>query len=497
VREARLQITSHGEQVAASLRWDSERAGQAQATLGTRLQHQGGTWRWPADAPLTGTLRAQLPPVGAWSVLAPPGWRLRGTLDADATLSGTRSTPLWRGTLQARDLAVRSVVDGLDFSNGALRASLEGQRLNIDDFTLQGAGGNGGTLSAKGTLQWLPATGPTATLTSRLHLALDATAQALRVSTRADRRLVVSGHVTARLNEARLEIRGKLKADQALFTLPEDTTPQLGDDVRVRTKTTNPFPSEKTPAPATTAVRVTPDVALTLDFGSDFQVRGRGLLTRLAGSLELRSTPETEHVPSLTGDLHTVRGTYKAYGQQLDIEQGLLRFTGLLNNPALDILAIRPNLQQRVGVQISGTALSPVVRLYAEPDLPEAEKLAWLVLGRSAANGGAEAAVLQQAALALLGGSGKGLSGSLSEALGLDELSMRGATSNADGSSATGASVTLGKRISREFYVAYERSLAGTLGTFYLFYDLSRRFTLRAQTGEQSAVDLIYTFRYD
>jgi translocation and assembly module TamB len=152
---------------------------------------------------------------------------------------------------------------------------------------------------------------------------------------------------------------------------------------------------------------------------------------------------------------------------------------------------------QRVGVQISGNVLSPVVRLYAEPDLPDAEKLAWLVLGRSAANGGAESAVLQQAALALLGGNGKGLSSSLTEALGLDELSVRGSSAtNADGT-VSGATVTLGKRVSRDFYVAYERSLAGAFGTFYIFYDLSRRFTLRAQTGEQSAIDLIFTIRYD
>lgn len=34
-------------------------------------------------------------------------------------------------------------------------------------------------------------------------------------------------------------------------------------------------------------------------------------------------------------------------------------------------------------------------------------------------------------------------------------------------------------------------------GTLSIFYDLSRRFTLRAQTGEKSAVDLIFTIRYD
>ena len=103
----------------------------------------------------------------------------------------------------------------------------------------------------------------------------------------------------------------------------------------------------------------------------------------------------------------------------------MLRFTGPLDNPALDILAIRPNLSVRVGVQINGTALAPRVRLYSSPELPDAEKLAWLVLGRSAAAGGAESAVLQQAAIALLGSRG-GMSGGIAQAFGLDEISFRG-----------------------------------------------------------------------
>jgi translocation and assembly module TamB len=76
---------------------------------------------------------------------------------------------------------------------------------------------------------------------------------------------------------------------------------------------------------------------------------------------------------------------------------------------------------------------------------------------------------------------------------------MNGLVNSEDSAASTtaGATVTLGKRISRNFYVAYERSLAGAFSTFYVFYDLSRRFTLRGQTGEQSAVDLILTTRYD
>ena len=218
----------------------------------------------------------------------------------------------------------------------------------------------------------------------------------------------------------------------------------------------------------------------------------RGTLNLLGDSLV---------APRLLGTIATVGGEYAAYGQRLDIETGVLRFTGPIDNPTLNILAIRPNLTQRVGVEITGTALLPTVRLYAQPDLPDAEKLAWLVLGRSSAAGGAEAALLQQAALALLGSKSGSMSGGLAAALGLDELSFRAPSSNTSASSgistASEGAITLGKRFSRNFYAAYERSLSGTVGTLFMFYELSRRFTVRAQAGEQTAIDLIFTVPYE
>jgi len=139
------------------------------------------------------------------------------------------------------------------------------------------------------------------------------------------------------------------------------------------------------------------------------------------------------------------------------------------------------------------------VRLYADPDMPDADKLAWLVLGRSPAGGGAESAVLQQAAMALLGGSGKRLGGDLANALGLDEISVASGSRSATATSntATGTAITLGKRLSKDFYLVYESSLSGAFGSLYVFYDLSRRLTLRAQAGDVNALDLVYTVRRD
>ena len=504
LRQANVLVRMQNEQLTAELNWDSAQMGQAKAQLQSQLSRTSNGWQWAEQAPLSGSLRASLPQIGAWSVLAPPGWRVQGTLDADLTLSGTRSQPQWQGRLQADQLAARSAVQGIEFSQGQMQASLQGQTLVLERLSLRGAGAQGGELQGRGQVQFNSGSkSPASSGTNPLRTAdldLQIHAQNLRVSNRADRRLSVSGDVTARMSQGQLQLRGGLKADQALFVLPDNSTPSLGDDVVVFRPGMGELNLSALTAPVepngpSNSWLGVPDVRVMLDLGTDFQLQGQGLNTRLTGQVELISNTSTRGQPRLSGQVRTDGGRYKAYGQQLNIDTGVLRFNGPYDNPSLDIIALRPNLPQKVGVQITGTALLPRIRLYADPDLPDADKLAWLVLGRSAANGGAESAVLQQAAVALLSGNGKSLSGELASSLGLDEISL-GSGSRSD-ATATGAAVTLGKRLSKDFYLAYETSLSGAFGSLYIFYDLSRRLTLRAQAGEQSALDLIFTVRRD
>jgi translocation and assembly module TamB len=97
---------------------------------------------------------------------------------------------------------------------------------------------------------------------------------------------------------------------------------------------------------------------------------------------------------------------------------------------------------------------------------------------------------VQQAALALMAGnSGTGKRG-VAASLGLDELSF-------SRSGPAGPAVTFGKRIGRNIYAAYERGLSGALGTLYVFYELSRRVTVRAEAGTRTAINLIFTFSFD
>jgi len=108
-------------------------------------------------------------------------------------------------------------------------------------------------------------------------------------------------------------------------------------------------------------------------------------------------------------------GVYAAYGQKLVIDRGGITFTGPIENPRLDLRAMRaqsPAAQAddvKVGVTITGTAQDPRIRLYSEPAMSETEKLSWLLLGRAPTGlDGADIGLLQTAAVALLSGEAVG-----------------------------------------------------------------------------------------
>jgi translocation and assembly module TamB len=191
--------------------------------------------------------------------------------------------------------------------------------------------------------------------------------------------------------------------------------------------------------------------------------------------------------------VNAVQGTYAAYGQRLSIERGAVAFTGPVDNPRLDILALRPNLDIQVGVAISGSVRAPRVSLFSEPDLPDNEKLSWLVLGRAPEGlPGSDTALLQAAAMALLAGEGDGLGSALTRLNPLDTLSMR----QTDGA-VRSTVLSLGKQLSQRWYIGYERSLSATAGNWQLIYRLAQRFTVRLQAGLDNSIDLIWSWRWD
>lgn len=462
IQTLELRLRRQPDGALSVFRLDSRAHGQLQFEL-----------RVADDGRLQGGLKASLPTLQALDPWLSGGLQLRGRAQAELVFGGRREQPLLNGVLRAEQLGLQHPASGFACRDGELQLDFEGERASLRRVRLAGIGDQGGSFDAQGQASWQ----------GEARLDLQLKAEALRVLQRFDRELVVSGQTQLALRPYKLEHSGSLRIDQGRFDLGRSDAPKLGEDVQV-------VRAGVPPSSRTAGNPWQTQVDLKLDLGERLSVRGRGLQTRLTGQLQWQQ--QTGKPARFSGKVESNGGHYRAYGQDLEIETGVLVFDkGVLDDPRLDLLAVRPELEQRVGVRVDGRALQPRVRLYSDPALPDTEALSWLLLGRAPDElGRNDAALLQRAALALLAGEGESPAAELLGKLGLTELSL---SPNDEGERVLRLGAQLGKRWS----LAYERSLGQTTGSWQLAYRLGQRFTLRAKSGEDAGLDLLWLWRFD
>lgn len=432
---------------------------------------------WPeATAPMEGVLEVQVANLGTWGPWVPPGWRLGGQLGVTASLGGRFGAPEYTGDIRGKDISMRNLLQGVDVTEGTIGVTLEGETARIRTFTAK-AGPGQISLSGDATFGSNP----------RAQLAL--VADRFQVLGRVDRRVVASGDARLLLERESLRLDGKLRVDEGLFDFSRGDAPSLAEDVTVTGRSSDPAVAgaETSPVPAR---QRDVHVDLLVNLGEKLRLKGYGIDTGLRGEVRL-TTPNGRL--AINGSVRTEGGNYAAYGQKLTIDRGVITFIGPPEDPRLDIEAVRPDIDERVGVQIGGTAQNPRVRLYSQNDMSDTDRLSWLLLGRANDGlGSNDTALLQRAALALLSGEGEGVTDQFTKAIGIDEISLR----QSDGE-VRETIVTVGKQLSRRWYVGYERSLEATTGNWQLIYRIAQRFTLRAQSGFDNSLDLIWTWRWE
>jgi translocation and assembly module TamB len=240
------------------------------------------------------------------------------------------------------------------------------------------------------------------------------------------------------------------------------------------------------------------------NLGDNLWYRGRGLETKLAG--ELRVVGEIGAGMRGTGSIRTVAGTYDAYGRKLTIEHGTLTFFGSIENPALDVLALRKGLPVEAGVEVLGYVSRPRVRLVSQPEVPDPEKISWLVLGRAPGDvSQGEAALLASAATSLLGrSSGE----SITKRFGFDEVKVgrsdtvlgvlpESTVAGKTGTASASDVVTVGKRLSKDIYAVYEFGLANAEGALRITWQITQSFQLLGRAGYLPGIDAVYRWTFE
>ncbi|HKQ24327.1 MAG TPA: translocation/assembly module TamB domain-containing protein [Burkholderiales bacterium] len=435
------------------------------------LERRGAAWGVSGTAPLEVEARATLQSIRAFAALASRTVTADGSIALELRGSGTIAEPKLQGSITGDRILVENVERGVLLRDGTLRAKFSDDVVTVDQFTIKGGAGSFG------------ASGRLAARSGAPRIDLEWTAQQLAVVQHPDLRLTVSGAGKFGVDDARIALTGKLSADQGRVELRSHTAPVLGADVVVA--------GREQRAPLTQRA-LNSELDLMLDLGPDFLVTGRGADLRLTGRVRLSSTPGS--VLQAQGDINVARGTYLAYGQTLVIDKGVLRFAGPVDNPAMELRAMRRNQEVAAGVEVTGTARNPLVRLISEPEVSDAEKLSWLVLGRRVESGATgDSQALQASAVAMAAGLGTmPLQHQLARAVGLDEISYM---PSADGTE--GGVVAVGKRISDKVYVSHHHSVSTASNTLRITYQLSRFWSLRAESGDTDAVDLFFTISFD
>lgn len=223
-----------------------------------------------------------------------------------------------------------------------------------------------------------------------------------------------------------------------------------------------------------------------LTLGEKVTFNGFGLRGRITGSILAEDAPEK--LTTGQGELEVLDGKYKAWGQKLEIERGRLVFTGgPLDDPGLDVRAVRHTGEIVSGVYVRGTLKDPRMELFSSPSLDRTDALSYLVLGRSSEEAsGREGEVLHDAALSLGVGGGGFLAEKIGESLGVEDVEIQGGTKSDQ------ATLFIGKYLSPRLYVSYGIGLFEPVSTLRLRYRLSSRWQVQTEVGVESGADLIY-----
>lgn len=455
--------------VDASFEAQSPTLGSARVEAHTRLAMRNGRWGLPGSAPLRMNGHATIASVRPIAALLTSSVRVDGNIAVRLSANGTVAAPGLRGTVDGKGLSIEQVGSGVFLRDGIVRAEFVDTGLALKEFSIRAGDG---VFHASGD-----------------YAIAD---QALRLQWRADQLaavqmpdllLVASGAGTLHADRSRLELTGAVRADKGRAELREVSSATLGEDVVIVGET----PRQGVPSRLAQG-----RLDLRVDLGDDFKVFGRGLDARIDGKLHVHNNGGALQAD---GRIEVRSGTYEAYGRKLDIERGVLLFTGSLSNPALDIRAMRKNMQVEAGVEVTGTVRRPEARLVSVPEVPDMEKLSWITLGRrndTASQSDTQALQRYAAALAATLGTGS-IQSKAAEALGLDEISI---SPGMDGNSASGV-IQVGKRLGDRIYVLIEQRLSTAGNVVKVNYQFARDWSLRLESGETDAVDLFYTFSFD
>lgn len=411
------------------------------------------------NKPLSGEFRLSGLDVAVARPFVPMVERLAGQLNGSGQISGTLLAPLVNGNLVLSGGEVGGAELPLSLHDLTVRALIAGEQVQLSGDWRSGEAGRG---SLSGQIGWGRA----------LAVDLALQGQRLPVTVEPYAALEVAPDLKISLQGERLAVSGKVLVPKGTITVRElpPSTVKVSDDTVIVGHQTE---------------QGTPPMQVAMDI--DVQVgqeklsfSGFGLTANLLGHVHIGDNLDTR------GELSLADGRYRAYGQRLTIRRARLLFAGPIDQPYLDIEAIRKTDDVIAGIRLSGNAEQPTTQVFSEPAMSQEQALSYLVLGRPLNATGEDNNMLAQAALGLGLAGSAGITSGLASSLGIDDFQLD--TEGSGNSTSVVASGNLTEKLSLRYGVG----VFEPANTIALRYMLSKRLYLEAASGLASSLDLFY-----
>ncbi|UMZ09934.1 translocation/assembly module TamB [Pseudomonas sp. MPFS] len=413
----------------------------------------------PKNKPLSGDFRLSGLDLSVARPFVPMVEKLSGSLNGSGRLSGSLLAPQVNGNLQLTGGQVSGSELPTSLEDLQLTAQIMGESVRLDGGWKGGKNGQG---SLNGNIAW----------GRELLVDLNLKGTQLPVTVEPYAALEVAPDLKISLQDNKLAVVGKVLIPKGQITVRElpPSTVKVSDDTVI-------VGQQAVEGKAPMAMAMNIDV----EVGQDkLAFSGFGLTANLQGHVHIGDNLDTR------GELWLNDGRYRAYGQRLTVRRARLLFAGPIDQPYLDIEAVRQTDNVIAGIRLSGSAEQPTTQIFSEPAMGQEQALSYLVLGRPLSSNGEDNNMLAQAALGLgLMGSAE-LTGGIAKNLGIQDFQL-----DTQGSG-NATSVVASGSISEKLSLRYGVGVFEPASTIALRYKLSKKVYLEAASGFASSLDIFY-----
>ncbi len=414
--------------------------------------------------------------------------QLEGKLAGDVEVGGNLSLPSMTGPIALTGVKVQGEGLPVSLSDAQFTVDFDGNSADIDGYLV----GNDARWGIDGEAAWPTLEDWTASLN------LDGAKNPLELHIAGIGRMRVAPDLEINASPTLLKLRGDVKVPWTRIEVdqvpPSAVSPSSDTIIIERPSdedTSNPaeLADGSDTAKALNEAGMALDVRIGIHIGPDARLEAMGLKTKLRGDLDVRQSKGGVQV---FGEVNLVDGTYKSFGQDLQISKGQVLLAGPPSSPRLNIEAIRDpdNIEDDVtaGVRVTGLASSPSVEIFSDPSMDESSALSYLLRGEGLDSDTSSDSAVTSALIGMsLAQSGQ-VVGQIGETFGVRDLSLDSSGSGDD------SQVVVSGYIAPDLKLSYGVGLFSPIAELTLRYKLFRNLYAEAVSGTAQAVDLLYSF---